>query len=380
MTHASRKQVVPRRAFLKTAAAGAALSSLAGRGWGAPAENAGKSDSERAITALYRSLTPEQRAAVSFDWDFRVDIKYGRKPLWRPDPQGVRLRTHVSNAWRITPQLIGSEFYTDEQRELILDVLRTTVAPDWIDKLKQQARDDSGVAWGGDQALAIFGEPGSGPCQCVITGFHLTVRATTQSNPQAAFGGAITHGHQPSGFYEKFNHPGNFFWKQGLLANEVYKLFDAQQQRQALVTENLPIFQYLGEVDRSVIVPDTPWDAPRREQDIRFRRSGDPLLGLPIARFGSEQRSALDAVLASLLEPYRQEYQDQVFDCLKQQGGLQACSLAFYQERDMGNDGIWDNWRLEGPALTWFFRGSPHVHIWIHVAQDPKAPVTSYFG
>ncbi len=83
--------------------------------------------------------------------------------------------------------------------------------------------------------------------------------------------------------------------------------------------------------------------------------------------------AALDAALASLLEPYRREYQDQVFDCLKQQGGLQACSLAFYQERDMGNDGVWDNWRLEGPVLTWFFRGSPHVHIWIHVAQDPKA-------
>ncbi len=274
MTPAPRNHVVPRRALLKTAAAGTALGFLAGRGWGAPAEPARKSDSERAITALYQSLTPEQRAAVCFDWDFRVDIKYGRKPLWRPDPQGILLRTHVSNAWRITPQLIGSTFYTDEQRELILDVLRTTMAPDWIDKLKQQVRDDSGVAWGGDQALAIFGKPGHGACQCSITGFHLTVRATTETNPLAAFGGAITHGHQPSGFYEKFNHPGNFFWKQSLLANEVYKLLDAPQQRQALVKENLPSFQYLGEVDRTVIVPDTPWDcaAPRAGHSLSSQR------------------------------------------------------------------------------------------------------------
>jgi len=222
--------------------------------------------------------------------------------------------------------------------------------------------------------------PGAGPCQCVITGFHLTIRATTERSSQAAFGGPISHGHQPSGFYEKVEHPGNFFWKQSLLANEVYRMFDAGQQQQALVKENLPYYQRLNEIDRSVILPDTPWDAPRREQDIRFRRVGDPALGLPVARFGRDQRSALEAVLAGLLEPYRSDYQNQVFDCLKQQGGLQACSLAFYQERDLGNDGIWDNWRLEGPALTWFFRGSPHVHIWIHVAREPSAPITSYFG
>ena len=377
------KQVATRRTFLKSAAAGAALGPLAGRVWGAPGEPPNQSDAERAITELYRSLTPQQRAEVCFDWDFRVDIKYGRTPLWHLDPQGVLLRTHVSNAWKITPRLIGSGFYTDEQRELILDVLRTTMAPDWIAKLQQQAREDSGMPWGGDQAIAIFGEPGSGACQCVITGFHLTIRATTQRNALAAFGGPISHGHQPSGFYEKLNHPGNFFWKQSLLANEVYKLLDAEQQRQALVTANIPWFKYhddVVQIDRTLIVPDTPWDLPRHEQDIRFRRSGDPPLGLPVAQFGSEQRSALDAVLASLLEPYRQQYQDQVKDCLKQQGGLVACSLAFYKEHDLGEDGIWDNWRLEGPALTWFFRGTPHVHIWIHAARDPGAPVSSHFG
>ena len=94
----------------------------------------------------------------------------------------------------------------------------------------------------------------------------------------------------------------------------------------------------------------------------------------------AEQRRRSKAVLASLVEPYQQAYQDQVFDCLKQQGGLEQCSLAFYADRDLGDDGQWDNWRLEGPSLVWFFRGSPHAHIWIHVAGDPSAPMTSYFG
>jgi len=383
MIDASRKLFATRRTFLKTAASSAALGSWAGRAWGSPAGSSTQNDSERAITELYRSLTPQQRSEVCFDWDFRVNIRYGRTPLWQPDPQGILLRTHVSNAWHITPRLIGSEFYTDQQRELILDVLRATMAADWVAKLQQQAREDSGVAWGGDQAIAIFGQPGSEACQCVITGFHLTIRATTEPKARAAFGGPISHGHQPSGFYERLNHPGNFFWKQSLLANEVYKLFDGAQQRQALVTANIPWFKYqddLLQVDRTLIVPETPWEVPRHEQDIRFRRQGDATLGLSVAQFTREQRTALDAVLASLVEPYRQEYQDQVFDCIQQQGGLEVCSLAFYQERDMGNDRIWDNWRLEGPALTWFFRGSPHVHLWIHVARDPQAPITSYFG
>ena len=59
-------------------------------------------------------------------------------------------------------------------------------------------------------------------------------------------------------------------------------------------------------------------------------------------------------------------------ECLKKQGGLDGCNLAFYKEGDLGDDGEWDNWRLEGPAFVWYFRGSPHVHVWVNVADDPS--------
>ena len=36
-----------------------------------------------------------------------------------------------------------------------------------------------------------------------------------------------------------------------------------------------------------------------------------------------------------------------------------------------------DNWRLEGPAFVWYFRGNPHVHVWVHVADDPSVKVNS---
>jgi hypothetical protein len=45
---------------------------------------------------------------------------------------------------------------------------------------------------------------------------------------------------------------------------------------------------------------------------------------------------------------------------------------------DIGNDGVWDNWRLEGPSFVWNFRGKPHVHIWINVADDPKVELNAF--
>src|SRR5262245_25418184 len=164
-----------RRQFLQcvTAATVAAAERFPGLTAGAPSAAA---PSTKAIKALYDSLSAPQKKAVCFDWDHRVNIAYGRQPLHHPDPKGVLLRTHVSNAWLITPHRIGSGFYTDEQRGLILDVLGAVLTPAWVQKIKQQAQDDTGLPWGGNQSLAFFGKPESGRCQCVITGFHLTVR------------------------------------------------------------------------------------------------------------------------------------------------------------------------------------------------------------
>ena len=77
-------------------------------------------------------------------------------------------------------------------------------------------------------------------------------------------------------------------------------------------------------------------------------------------------------MLRKLLEPYRQSDRQEVLRCLKTQGGLDHCSLAFYQQDDLGNDRVWDIWRIEGPSFVWHFRGSPHVHVWVNVADDPS--------
>jgi hypothetical protein len=91
----------------------------------------------------------------------------------------------------------------------------------------------------------------------------------------------------------------------------------------------------------------------------------------------ADQKDRMQKVLQKLIEPYRQSDQDEAVACLKAQGGLDACSLAFYEEDDLGKDGIWDNWRLEGPAFVWHYRGAPHVHVWVHVADDPSVSLNA---
>jgi hypothetical protein len=62
---------------------------------------------------------------------------------------------------------------------------------------------------------------------------------------------------------------------------------------------------------------------------------------------------------------------------LQAQGGLEKCSLAFYTSDDLGNDRIWDNWRIEGPSFVWYFRGVPHVHVWVHISDSDEVPLNA---
>ena len=82
-------------------------------------------------------------------------------------------------------------------------------------------------------------------------------------------------------------------------------------------------------------------------------------------------------MLGLLVEMYRKSDSDEAMECLTKQGGLDACSLSFYSDNDIGKDGVWDNWRLEGPSFVWYFRGSPHVHVWVNVADDASVELNA---
>ena len=333
-----------RRDFLRTVGVTAASASLplfaVHRAGAAPTK---KSAAETAVKALYDLLTDDQRKKVCFDWDYK-------------DPKRGLLRTHVSNNWQITKHHIKGDFYTTKQQVIIHDIFKGIVNPEWYARFLKQLRDDTGgEEWGRQQSMAIFGTPGGDKFEFVMTGRHMTIRADGNTEKHVAFGGPIFYGHAASTFNEKPGHPGNVFWEQGRKASFVYQMLDEKQRKQALVAQS------------------------PHEADVEFQGGIGKSPGIPVAEFSPDQKAEMQKVLRSLVEPYRKEDQDEALECLSRQGGLDKCSLAFYQDSDLGNGkfGEWDNWRLEGPAFVWYFRGNPHVHVWVNVADDPNVKLNA---
>jgi hypothetical protein len=320
-----------RRQFIKVAGTAAVATSVL------PALVRGadeKQQPESLVKKLYDSMSEEQRKAVCFDWDYK-------------DPQRGLLRTRVSNNWSITPQKIAGGFYTEDQQEIIRAIFEGLYSPEWLSKIEKQLQDDAG-GYGKQQSIAIFGKPGEGNFEMVMTGRHLTIRCDGNSTDHVAFGGPIFYGHAASGFNEKVGHPGNVFWHQAVAANKVYEMLDGRQREKALVARR------------------------PQESSVGFRGPDGKYPGLPVADMTSDQKEQVQKTLQALVEPYREADRQEALACLKTQGGLDKCSLAFYQEGDIGDDEQWDNWRLEGPSFVWYFRGEPHVHVWVNVADDHK--------
>ena len=348
MPHASNRtgpehgNALDRRGFISSLAAAAVAGPSLLLPSPASAAPTPKSAAETAVKAFHDTLSDSQKKTICFAWD-------------HTDPARGLLRTHISNFWHITEPKLTSDFYTKDQRAILFDIFKGVFNPDWHEKMLKQLKDDhDGKPWGAGLTCAIFGKPGTDQFQFAMTGRHMTIRADGNSASHVALGGPIFHGHAASGYTEKVHHPGNIFWHQAEQANKVYTILDGKQQKTALVALR-----------------------PKDEFAVPFRGNDPKLDGLPCSEMSGDQKEAVQKTLTSLLEPYRTEDRDKVMECLKKQGGLDKCRLTFYKDGDIGNDGEWDNWRVEGPSFVWYFRGHPHVHIWINVADDPTLPLNA---
>jgi len=205
-----------RRTFLRYAAASAGVLPLAGLATAKPEEKKTeeKKSSESLVKLLFESLNEKQKKVVCFAWDHK-------------DPKRGLLRAHISNNWRITKPAIKSSFFTADQQKLIRDIFEGLVNPDWVTRFDKQFKDDMG-GYGREQSIAIFGTPGSGKFEFVLSGRHGTMRCDGDSADHVAFAGPILYGHAASGYYEKETHPGNVFWHQALAANKVYQMLDGK--------------------------------------------------------------------------------------------------------------------------------------------------------
>jgi hypothetical protein len=275
------------------------------------------SAAETFVRQLYESLSATQKAEICF-------------PFEHP------LRQHISANWLVTKHTIGSSFYTSEQRELIRQIIQNVTSPDGYERLMRQTEDD----FGGWQAysIAIFGEPGTGKFQWEMTGRHLTLRADGDSVDRAAFGGPIVYGHG-----EESKPENNLFYYQTRQVNEIFAALDPAQRKKALLAR-----------------------APQENQ-VPIQGAQGKFPGLSASELTADQKQLLEQVIRTILAPYRAEDVEEVMNILKATGGIDQLHLAFYQQGDLQNDGVWDIWRLEGPGFVWHFRGAPHVHAYVNI-------------
>lgn len=327
--------VVSRRDFVRSLSA-AALAATAvpligtGRSLAAAAAQTGPSPSapaETGVARLFKTFTDEQKQTICFPFDHP-------------------LRSEVKNNWAIVKPRIDD--MSTEQQEVCREVMRNLCSEDGYDRFMHQMDEDYG---GFEQYhVAVFGEPGSDkPFEWVLTGRHITLRADGNSVDGAAFGGPIFYGHASHSDTEDAKHTDNVWWFQGAQANVVFQSLDEQQRKRAMIEKS-------------------PADSAAT---IKLKGEAiDQAPGIPVADLDSQQKALVKKLLEDMVQPFRVVDAQEVRECLDHNGGIDKLRITYAKEGDLGNDGVWDIWKLEGPTISWFFRGSPHVHTWLNVARQ----------
>ena len=331
-----------RRQFLKTAATTVAATALSRHALGALSPLAGSdapptAASETLVTQLYKSLGEKQKKTICFPFDHP-------------------LRSKVDNNWHIIKPTIQTVF-TPDQRDLIKQIFISMHSEEYARRVVQQVDHDNqeGNAGGFEScSVALFGQPAApgeeSKFEFVFTGRHVTRRCDGNSVEGEAFGGPIFYGHAAMGFNEAADHPGNIYWYQAKQANQLFQALDGKQRKIALRND------------------------PRSEKGtdtVALRGTDKDLPGIPLAELTPDQKKLAWETMHDVLAPFRQTDAKKAMKLIEE-AGIDKLHMAFYSNDDIGNDGVWDLWQIEGPSMVWYFRGAPHVHTWVHV-RDPKA-------
>jgi hypothetical protein len=295
-----------------------------------------RADSESLVTAFHKSLTPDQKKLMAFPFDHK-------------------LRSRIENNWFITDHAgdeikkakvrVGTHF-TPDQQALVKDIFTGLHSPEYADAVLKQVTHDNGSKGLETCSVALFGEPGTGKFEFVITGRHMTRRCDGDSVEGAAFGGPIFYGHAALSFNESPKHEGNVYWYQALRANELFQALDGKQREKALLGTARP---------------------EEGTDTVKVSGKTEGLPGLPVSAMSADQKKLMRQVLADVLAPYREKDRAESMKLLEADGGFEKLHISYYKNHDIGDDGVWDVWQVEGPHALWYFRGIPHVHTWVNI-------------
>lgn len=310
-----------RRDILRTLCATAAMAAL-------PSLRAAKPDKDSLPMQFYKSLSEEQRAKIC------LPVR---------DPK----RQFVSNWWYINPEQRLHTFYSADQQDLVRQIFDSLHHPEHREKMTWQVQKDLMGKISNTPSVGFFGTPEDNDFEFIYTGHHVTRRCNAHTDKGLGFGGApIFYGNFAKAFNETKNHEGNPFWYQGLLFNEFVKSLDGKQQREILVGRE-----------------------PRNERPaaVILKRKTD-LPGLSCADLSKDQKAHLLLTMRRMLACFRPDDVDATMKTIIDRNLLDRLWVSCYGGKyDVGSDGVWDTWQIEGPDMVWYFRGMPHIHGYFHV-------------
>jgi len=287
------------------------------------------------VTGFAASLSPAQRVQVFLPWD-------------HPSRQLVN-----TLAIRKSPH-IGTLFNA-QQMPYVWRLWESMQSAAGVARFREPLRAEAGGLDG--CVLAIYGDPASGPCQSVISGGHLELRAGTQTS--GAFGDGVAYGHQVGN--QQLRIPGNVWAHHSDAINLLAGLWTDEQLARAVVA-----------------------DKPHQLL-LQVQARGGRFDGLPVTTFDEQQRAAFCELLATMFASYAPQYAEQVTSDLQHLGGIDQLSVALYAENGFYGDGVryldvaprgderayFQVWRIEGPGFVLHFEGYPHVHAYLRITKDP---------
>ena len=339
----SESRLLDRRRFLQLG--GLAAGALATRGLDGliVAETAGW-DFRRTARSLVESLSPLQRRHVMLPWDH----------------PSRGLVTHVA-CMRHAPRV--ADVLGAGQRRLVQRLYDTmTSAPE-----RRRLGRLVGLEAGGLDpcALLIYGNPDHGDFQVMISGAHLLIRGGGMTRAGSAFGGPLAYGHQLGNGVPRL--PGNAFADHGDALNAFLATLPETAQREARVRGRA-----------------------HHETAVQLQGPHGRFRGLAASRLGERGRERLAGLVDLMLSCYDTTDREAAWGCIRRNGGVEALRLAVWTDGGRYDDGramtdlppderarrgvpYWHVWRIEGPGSVLHFRGWPHVHAAIHLADDGGA-------
>lgn len=339
MTDNNDASEISRRGFLAgaTSLLGGALAGAGLRG--AFVDAAGPERGPAALAALYHGLSADQRRHICV-------------PLHHPSRQ-------LTNTSLIAKRPHVRELLGPEQRARLSRIADAT--------LSQHGRLRYGPLLGRDCGgtdacvLLIYGQPHEPGFHAMLNGGHLLLRTAEASSAGVLFGGPIAYGHQRGDF--QYRVPGNAFAFQSDAANAFYATLTTAQRALA----------------RVAIAP--------HELQVQLQGSAGEFEGLRIEHAGERAVVAAHAWVDSVLSSFEPGRARALWSALERNGGVAGMHAAFYEdgayypdrapyarvasaERARRGEPYFQRWRLEGPAAVIHFNGAPHVHAYLHIAQD----------